>query len=137
MGIIEIISKIDIDLKYKNIDFKEYAEIVRNERLRRILGKSRNEFLSKNLMIPRINLDIWKMITYNKKRSSEDIKNMVLHYLNLREQEIEHYKDNRQLKKEVKEMKEKINLSIDSLRAFVSERISDLNYIKEISTERT
>ena len=131
---IEFIIKWDKSLKYEGIDFKEYAQLVKFSRLRRIVGKKRNEFLSKNLMIGRINIDIMKIVLQKRKLKREDLQKLIFHYLSLRKQEAKYYGDNKDLFKEIKELEEKLSKNkISEFRKYLQDKVSDTQYIQEMS----
>ncbi len=136
LSLIDFISKWNGQLQYEGVDFKEYCQTIKSQRLRRIISKQRQEFLSKELFIPRVRMDIWKLIFLKKNSDFKKDMSTVLGYIKLRKKEAEQYKDNKELIKELDffevEIKEK---KLQEIKNHIIGNMDDINFMKKISNK--
>lgn len=135
LGVVELIAGFDNDLKYEGVDLKEYANTVKLQKLRWIVSKERQEFLSLHLLNLRIYADVYKLVRA-KKKDMEKTKQVVLNYLDIRKKEVEHYKDNKDILKDIKEMKEIAEEKIHEVKKHIEDKIDDTNYLKLIAQRK-
>lgn len=131
LALIDFFGKWSEELVYEGIDFKQYIKSLKYEKLRRIQGKQRNEFLSKNLMIGRINVDIMKLIIYGK--GKKDIKNIVMQYIDMREKEANLYEDNQEILEEIDTLKEKMVTGINDVKDYIDNQVEDVRWMKQVT----
>lgn len=131
LAIIDFITKIDRDLKYNGVDFKEYAQIKLLEKLRNIESAKRNETISRHLFIERVNYDVAKYIFY--KRTKEEVVEMLNKYKNT----AKHYKT----KKPIEEIdrlltrieKEEYNVFEEDIKREVGQKLKTQYYLEKIT----
>lgn len=90
LSLIDFILKIESKIEYEGIDLKENAKLIKLHILRDITKIERNEFLSGQLVIPRIRGDIYKLIIYHRK--NKNLKKLIMDYFSIRKKECIHYK---------------------------------------------
>lgn len=100
----DFIYKANYDLKFEGIDLKEHSNLIKLEKLRNLAKLERNEFLSGQLVIPRMRSDIFKLIIYH--RNNKNLIKLIEEYIEIRKKEIAHYKDKDVLLDYVKDFEE-------------------------------
>lgn len=136
LSLIDFLCKFNGDLKYESVDFKLYSETIKMQRIRLLLGKQRQEFLSRELFIPRMHTDIWKLIFLKKNTKLELDKDTVKKYLELRKKEAEQYKDNEKLLSEIKFYEKELeNKELDRIKTHILDQVDSENFIKKITVK--
>lgn len=127
LALIEQILSFEKKLEKDGIDYKNIARLVKLEKLRNIQKIERNEFLSSQLIIPRIHTDIYKLIVYHKK--SKNLPELIRNYIEIRKKECKHYKNNEEILSYIKEYETLLNKSkIDDIKRRIEDK-TDLNTI--------
>ncbi len=136
LGIIEFISKVDSNLEYEGINFKEIMIDIKYRKLRRKVSIKRTEFLSKNLFMARVNTDLWKLMTLNRKKTEIELRPMIVSYLLLRREEALQYKNNETLIKDIEALEKNLSENIDKLKSYVSDQLDNIEYYKQLTNPK-
>jgi|SRR3972149_4018586 len=123
LGIVDLASRMTNDLNYYGISLKNYAENIRLRRLRRIVSMDRVEFMSKNLLISRINSDIFKLLSSNKR--TEKIYTKIKDYILFRKTECIYYKDNKDILNELDTLEKNLDEKLIQLKKYILEKVED------------
>jgi hypothetical protein len=131
-ALIDFLSKLNINFKYENIDFKEHLKLIKIEKINRFNGLERNNFMRENLAINNIKKDIFKIIAINKKhKTKEQIYKLVNDYIIIRKKEIQTYKNKEDLEKEIDFYMESIKRNnLESLYNYLDNQL-DYDYQKK------
>jgi len=124
-SLIDFILKIQDHLIYEDIDLKEMAYFIKMEKLRIMARVERIEFLSGQLIIPRMRQDIFKLIMYHKQNPK--LIDMIRGYINIRKKECMHYKDKDMILDYIKEFERLLEKSqIDRIKHKIEDELSNM-----------
>lgn len=134
LAIVEMLSKTSQDLIFNGVDFKDYLEVIKLEKLRNIEGKKKQEVISRHLFIERVNYDVSKYIFYKKNKKE------VLEMLEQHRKIAIHYKSKKPLEeidKIIDKIKNKDYLQFQNeIRLDVSKQLKSKYRLEQIKTQK-
>lgn len=122
LSIIELIGKLEKELTYENIDLKEYANLVKLEKLRKLELKKRVEVKSKHLFIDRVKKDVFLYLTKGKSNKK------IFELLNTYQRQARFYEDKTALKEVTKFIDQAKKDEFAEFKSEINERINKKYY---------
>lgn len=134
LGLLELFSKIDNDLVYEGINLRDYANLSKLEMQRNITKKERNEILSKNLFMARVQKDIFKLYTMNK--TNPNIIAILTQYIQARKKEANFYADKEDLLKQLSFYQDfTLKNQLEKMKRYIEDRIEIKEIMESIEKE--